>query len=491
MIFRPGKRSSVPSKIRCDNAIVVSVGRAIVFVSQPFPFSRLASSGIVCGWMNSTAPNSSALAQTGWKRGSANPAPATLPPIAAPRSPCVFIAVSSCSTARSGNCSANEAKAAKRSGFDAQSSASFSFCTRMISAARSRSLRYQNGLIDSTSISTPCESIAFRRSSSDVVIKACLPASFIGDWKAAVSSPISFSASWNRQWAWTSTVLTRLPLTMTGRRDALPAGCWARAASSNAQLQNTMPAVAAAVFRKCRRLVISPPVLDAAGCHILAGSRHADSAPAPFILQSQFFSRPGETGLTVSGLASAGACRRGRAQVEAVIRRLIGGHLAAGGQNATGMRVVGRTVNRLDADQRAVAVAEHRKRTALGIAAQYGPVVAGRQSGDLQAQLALLAPEPRQRLVGVRLADDPVGNAAGVVGGVLHRFEAGRRAAHLETWKRGAVADCRDRRVRCQQLLIDDNPVADLQPRSGGQLAVRYDPDADQHEIGAEPLAIR
>ena len=104
--------------------------------------------------MNNTAPSSSALAQTGWNFGSENSSPATLPPIAAPRSPCFFIAVSSCCTARSGNCRASEAKAAKRSGFEAQSSASLSFCTLTISAARSRSLRYQNGLIDSTSMST-------------------------------------------------------------------------------------------------------------------------------------------------------------------------------------------------------------------------------------------------------------------------------------------------------------------------------------------------
>src|SRR4051812_36946808 len=397
MILRPGKRSSVPSKIRCDSAIVVSVGSAIVFVSQPFPFSRLASSGIVCGWMNSTAPNSSALAQTGWKRGSANSAPATLPPIAAPRSPCFLTAVSSCWTARSGNCSASEAKAAKRSGFEAHSSASFSFCTRTISAARSRSLRYQNGLIDSTSMSTPCASIALRRSSS--VMKTCFPASGIGDLKAATSSPISFSASWNRQWACTSTVLTRLPLTMTGRRG--PPDCCARAASSSAQLQNAMPAAAATVFRKCRRLVISPPDSNAADCHVLVNLYYVKSAPGAACLAITIGYRRRDRG-DLAGIASAGACSSGRAQIETLVRGLIGGHLAAGRQDAPCMRMVGRSVDRLDAEQRAVPVAEYRERTAFGVAAQHGLVVTGRQSGDLQPQLALFAPEPWQRRVWVR-----------------------------------------------------------------------------------------
>ena len=83
---------------------MVSSGLPIVFDSQPLPLKRLASSGVLCGWMKSTAPSSSALAQTGWNFGSEKSSPSTLPPIAAPRRPCFLIAVSSCCTARSGNC---------------------------------------------------------------------------------------------------------------------------------------------------------------------------------------------------------------------------------------------------------------------------------------------------------------------------------------------------------------------------------------------------
>ena len=57
----------------------------------------------------------------------------------------------------------SEAKAAKRSGLAAQSSASFSFCSLTIWPASSRSRRYQKGLIDSTSMSMACASIAFSR----------------------------------------------------------------------------------------------------------------------------------------------------------------------------------------------------------------------------------------------------------------------------------------------------------------------------------------
>src|ERR1700720_3159267 len=115
--------------------------------------------------MNSTVPSSWAFAQTGWKRGSEKSSPSTLAPTAAPRRPCRFTACSSCSTARSGYCKASEAKAAKRSGREAHNSASFSFCTLTIAAAVSRSLRYQNGLMESTSMSMTWASMPLRRSS--------------------------------------------------------------------------------------------------------------------------------------------------------------------------------------------------------------------------------------------------------------------------------------------------------------------------------------
>ena len=90
-IFKLGKRSSVPSKIRCCRAIVVSSGLPMVLASQPLPLKRLASSGVLCGWMSSSRAQSSAFAQTGWNLGSANSSPATLPPIAAPARPYFFM----------------------------------------------------------------------------------------------------------------------------------------------------------------------------------------------------------------------------------------------------------------------------------------------------------------------------------------------------------------------------------------------------------------
>ena len=62
--------------------------------------------------------------------------------------------------------------------------------------------------------------------------------------------------SGNTQWAWTSTVLTRRPLTTTSRRRT--AGCaWASGAWSRPQPQNMTPAIApAAPPRKSLRVVI-------------------------------------------------------------------------------------------------------------------------------------------------------------------------------------------------------------------------------------------
>ena len=78
----PGKRSSVPSKIRCDSAIVVSSGLPIVLVSRPLPASRPlgSSSRVPSGCMKTRTPSSSHLAQNGWNLGLASSSPATLPP---------------------------------------------------------------------------------------------------------------------------------------------------------------------------------------------------------------------------------------------------------------------------------------------------------------------------------------------------------------------------------------------------------------------------
>src|SRR6476469_4170722 len=257
MIFSPGYLSRVPSKIRCCSAIVVSSGLPMVFASQPLPLKRAARGGVLCGWMNSTAPSSSALAQTGWNRSLEKSSPSTLPPIAAPFSPCFLIAVSSCCTARSGYCRLREAKAAKRSGRAAQSSASFSLLSSTILAAVSRSLPYQNGLIDSTSMSIAMASMPLRRVS---IAMKCSCAPLVGGITLRACSPISAIDSWNRQCACTSMVLTRLPLTLTGSRR--PPFC-AFAKSSIPQLQNTIPA-AAARLRKPRRVVM--PVTPAQAC---------------------------------------------------------------------------------------------------------------------------------------------------------------------------------------------------------------------------------
>src|SRR3954452_578168 len=198
---------------------------------------------------------------------------------------------------------------------------------------------------------------------------------------------------------------------MTGSRAPPPPGCCARAASSSAQLQNTIPAAAAAVFRKCRRLVISPPVLHAACCRVLLIHVTPEGSGASYLAITIGWS-PRRRRANPAGPRSAGACRRRGAQVGARVGSRVGRDLAAARQAAPCVCVVGRAVDRLDADQRAVAVAEHRERSAFRVAAQHGAVVAGGQSGDLQTQLALLAPEPRQRLVWMRLADKPVGDAA-------------------------------------------------------------------------------
>jgi hypothetical protein len=86
---------------------------------------------------------------------------------------------------------------------EAQSSASFSFCSFTIWPARSRSLPYQNGLIDSTSMSTACASMAASRLSISMKATAATSvrgrpsASKVGTCAAAVLAANSAPASGN------------------------------------------------------------------------------------------------------------------------------------------------------------------------------------------------------------------------------------------------------------------------------------------------------
>ena len=212
------------------------------------------SSGTPCGWMNSGTPSSSALAQTGSNFGSENSTPSTTPPIAAPFSPCFFTAVSSCCTARSGACRVSEAKAAKRSGFEAQSSASFSFWIFTICPARSRSWSYQNGLIDSTSMSTAC---AVHRGEPLVD----LDEGFLG---AVDRRNLHLRRIGAEQGAGFAEMAVRVhvdgldPLAADHHRQCLACRLLGVARCGRPQLQKTMPAAAATpAFRKSRRVVMT------------------------------------------------------------------------------------------------------------------------------------------------------------------------------------------------------------------------------------------
>ncbi len=78
--------------------------------------------------------------------------------------------------------------------------------------------------------------------------------------------------------------------------------------------------------------------------------------------------------------------KRGGAQVEAHVGGLGPGHLAAGGEDAAGEGVVGRLVDRLDAEQLVAGIAESGVLALLGIATQHDVLEAGGEPGDLQAQ---------------------------------------------------------------------------------------------------------
>src|ERR1700730_18790676 len=95
---------------------------------------------------------------------------------------------------------------------------------------------------------------------------------------------------------------------------------------------------------------------------------------------------------------------------------------------------------------------------ALRVAAQHRGVVTRGDPGNLQFQIALIAPEPRDLVIGCRLAGYMGGDAPPLVDGVLNRFEA-NSADREGCGKVGAVADREDRRVQGCEGLVDNDAV--------------------------------
>ena len=120
-------------------------------------------------------------------------------------------------------------------------------------------LPYQKGLIDSTSMSTACASIASSRLS--ISMKASSAPLTGGTWIAGASAPSSAPASRKWQCEWTSIVFTRLPLTLMGSERGT--GLLGVRRLRSPQPQKTMPVAAALLaLRKSRRVFMGrlPPV---------------------------------------------------------------------------------------------------------------------------------------------------------------------------------------------------------------------------------------
>src|SRR6516162_3392952 len=116
--------------------------------------------------------------------------------------------------------------------------------------------------------------------------------------------------------------------------------------------------------------------------------------------------------------------------------------------------------------------------TGCRVATQYRSVVPHGDPGNLQFQIALVAPKPWNFVVGLRLSNNIGGSAARLIDRVLHRFEAHPAGSE---WCReiGAVADREDRRVGSRELFVDDDTVVDGETGPTGDFRVGDDPDAD------------
>jgi hypothetical protein len=153
--------------------------------------------------------------------------------------------------------------------------------------------------------------------------------------------------------------------------------------------------------------------------------------------------------------------------------------------------MVARPVAGLHRDQLVVTEAQHRELVGFRRAEGDGAVIAGGKPGDLQLEVALVGPEPGQRPVWGRLAEQPSGHVACLVGGVLHGFQAGRPLAVLQAGEAGHVAESGDVRIGGQQIGVHADAVLDGQARFAGQLGVGDHADAEDHQVGRQLAPIR
>src|SRR5260370_2386073 len=128
-----------------------------------------------------------------------------------------------------------------------------------------------------------------------------------------------------------------------------------------------------------------------------------------------------------------------RLQIESEISRLFRRDRPVHAKNFAPENMVRGTIDRLDADELSGLVAKRRERSLRAIAAHYDAVVAGGQACDLELVVALVAPEPRQAVIRLRIAGEPRRDAARVIGGVLHRLKP-QRAAKARACEQRAVA---------------------------------------------------
>ena len=138
----------------------------------------------------------------------------------------------------------------------------------------------------------------------------------------------------------------------------------------------------------------------------------------------------------------------------------------------------------------AVLEAEHGEGAARRVAARHPWVDAVRQAGDLQFQIALIAPEPRQRVIGRALAEDRPRpriwpdrwRSARIPAAAARRDRAGKLRAIADRGNVGIRGRHAVRRRRCRSRR--------RAPRLARQRVLGDDADAGDHDVGRQPLAV-
>ena len=130
------------------------------------------------------------------------------------------------------------------------------------------------------------------------------------------------------------------------------------------------------------------------------------------------------------------------------------------------------------------------KMAAVRVAAYHRSIVTRGDAGDLQFQIGLVAPEPRDLIVGRRLAGDARRRALRAWSTPFCTNSRRTRPSAKRVGKLAQSPIATMSRSPVGEIFINDDAIVDREPGVAGEFGVGYDPDADRTKSAGSMPAV-